>query len=266
MARWANRDIRSRGLRCAWRWALLVGLAGATVLGGSLTGGANDSIRDGGAVQAAGEEGANDRYICALSDLCGKRDVQSLHCVGAGLDARTVDGTADKADASNARLGSCRYVVGGAPLDAPRAGLWTHLGSYLVAAKRSAYLAAVAAEAEARISPTATSRGRAAPDVSVGDVAGTEQGGLRKGVPTDEWAWLVCADPFTWPCEWALAVIDCESGGDPNAQGGEWYNGRWYNFNGLFQVVGGSFDPYTNAMEAHWKYHNEGVGAWPNCP
>lgn len=82
-----------------------------------------------------------------------------------------------------------------------------------------------------------------------------------------EWRSLVCAAEFTWPCEWALAVIDCESGGNPNAIGGpEYVNGIEYYFYGLFQVVSGSLDPYTNARQAQYKYTYEGTGAWPNCP
>lgn len=79
-----------------------------------------------------------------------------------------------------------------------------------------------------------------------------------------QWRSLVCAPPFTWRCDWALAVIMCESGGNPSA-----YNpvGPYY---GLFQVLHGPYDPYLNAVEAHIQYAQYVAGLrpnpWPNCP
>jgi hypothetical protein len=80
-----------------------------------------------------------------------------------------------------------------------------------------------------------------------------------------DWRFLVCSAPFTWPCEWALAVIECESGGNAGVQGQE----GALVFNGLFQVWNGPFDPYLNAVEAHIQYwqwqRGERGRPWPNC-
>ena len=60
-----------------------------------------------------------------------------------------------------------------------------------------------------------------------------------------------------------MAVIACESGGDPDA-----YNPAG-PYVGLFQILDPSsslFDPATNIGEAYWKYLNQGPGAWRGCP
>jgi len=81
---------------------------------------------------------------------------------------------------------------------------------------------------------------------------------------------IVCSPAFTWPCDWALATVFCESSYNPNAVGTEVVNGIRYDFNGLFQVVGGSFEPWENAMQAHKQYLEWQQGLrprpWPNCP
>ena len=74
---------------------------------------------------------------------------------------------------------------------------------------------------------------------------------------------LVCS--YDWDCAWALAVMYCESGGDPNA-----YNPAG-PYVGLFQILDSSgslslLDPATNIAEAHWKYLAQGPGAWRGCP
>ena len=88
------------------------------------------------------------------------------------------------------------------------------------------------------------------------------------------WETLVCGEPFTWDCSWALSVIACESTNDPTAVGAEFYDGRWWYFYGLFQIAhpdppGPStdwlLDPWLNTVEAHIKYVEQGPGAWPNC-
>lgn len=85
-----------------------------------------------------------------------------------------------------------------------------------------------------------------------------------------QWRGLVCSAPFTWPCEWALAVIACESSGNPDAIGDEWYEGRLIYFYGLFQVWNGPLDPYLNTVEAHIQYaqyvRGQRPNPWPNCP
>ena len=80
-----------------------------------------------------------------------------------------------------------------------------------------------------------------------------------------DWRSLVCSLPFTWPCEWAIAVIMCESSGNPNA-----YNPAG-PYIGLFQVLNGPTDPYLNTVEAHiqfveWARGVRTVSPWPNCP
>ena len=75
------------------------------------------------------------------------------------------------------------------------------------------------------------------------------------------WADLVCA--YNWDCDWALAVIQCESAGNPNA-----YNPAGYV--GLFQIwEGHGFnlrDPATNVAAAYSLSVSGGRGRWPNCP
>jgi hypothetical protein len=76
-----------------------------------------------------------------------------------------------------------------------------------------------------------------------------------------DWRDLVCS--YDWDCDWALAVIMCESGGNPNA-----YNPAGYV--GLFQIWQGHGsnlrDPATNIAAAYSLYLSGGPGNWPNCP
>lgn len=85
-----------------------------------------------------------------------------------------------------------------------------------------------------------------------------------------DWRSLVCGPEFTWECSWALAVIQCESDGDPNAVGVEWIDGIEYRFYGLWQVWNGPLDPYLNTVEAHIQYaqwqRGERGRPWPGCP
>jgi hypothetical protein len=86
-----------------------------------------------------------------------------------------------------------------------------------------------------------------------------------------EWADIVCSSDFTWDCDFAIRHIDCESKGDPNAQGVEidQLTGKVLVFNGLFQVHNGPFDPYRNAVEANIQYvqwiNKQRADPWPNC-
>ncbi len=78
---------------------------------------------------------------------------------------------------------------------------------------------------------------------------------------SQDWRALVCS--YDWDCDWAMAVIVCESGGYPNA-----YNPAG-PYVGLFQILDPSaslFDPATNIAEAYWKYRSQGPGAWWGCP
>ncbi len=76
-----------------------------------------------------------------------------------------------------------------------------------------------------------------------------------------DWQDLVCS--YQWDCSWAMAVIMCESGGNPNA-----YNPQGYV--GLFQIWEGYGanlrDPATNIAAAYSLYLSGGPGNWPNCP
>lgn len=76
-----------------------------------------------------------------------------------------------------------------------------------------------------------------------------------------DWQTLVCS--YSWDCDWALAVINCESGGNPSA-----YNPSGYV--GLFQLWEGHganlTDPATNIAAAYSLYASGGAGHWPNCP
>jgi hypothetical protein len=81
-------------------------------------------------------------------------------------------------------------------------------------------------------------------------------------VPYDgDWTAIVCS--YDWDCSWALAVIQCESGGNPNA-----YNPAGYV--GLFQIYEGYGpnlrDPATNIAAAYALYLSGGGSLWPNCP
>ena len=77
-----------------------------------------------------------------------------------------------------------------------------------------------------------------------------------------DWRELVCS--YDWDCDWALAVIACESGGNPNA-----YNPQG-PYVGLFQIWGGHGSnleaPTTNIAAAYSLYLSGGRGHWPNCP
>jgi uncharacterized protein YabE (DUF348 family) len=76
-----------------------------------------------------------------------------------------------------------------------------------------------------------------------------------------DWRDLACS--YNWDCSWAMAVIMCESGGNPNA-----YNPQGYV--GLFQIWEGYGanlrDPTTNIAAAYSLYVSGGTGNWPNCP
>ncbi len=84
----------------------------------------------------------------------------------------------------------------------------------------------------------------------------------RPSGSSQDWRQLVCS--YDWDCAWALAVINCESGGDPAA-----YNPAG-PYIGLFQVWGGFGgdlrDPAANIATAHSLYVSGGSGHWPHCP
>ena len=78
---------------------------------------------------------------------------------------------------------------------------------------------------------------------------------------SQDWRTLVCT--YDWDCAWALAVIACESGGNPNA-----YNPSG-PYVGLFQVLdpsGSLLNPAANVAAAYSMYLRQGSAPWPNCP
>jgi hypothetical protein len=90
----------------------------------------------------------------------------------------------------------------------------------------------------------------------------SEVQGRRSGAPSTGPGWreLVCT--YDWDCSWALAVIACESRGNPNA-----YNPRG-PYVGLFQLLDPSrslFDPAANIAAAYVKYQRQGPRAWGAC-
>lgn len=81
---------------------------------------------------------------------------------------------------------------------------------------------------------------------------------------------VVCTSEYQWSCEWAIAVIYCESRYDYTAIGHEVINGVDYYFVGWFQVISGSSDPYINTDQAYkqwleWQSGQRTRSPWPNC-
>jgi len=74
---------------------------------------------------------------------------------------------------------------------------------------------------------------------------------------------LVCA--YSWDCEWALAVIQCESGGDPNAYNPAGYIGLFQISQPLYGAGLNLYDPAVNTAVAWSLYQSGGAGHWPAC-
>jgi len=85
-------------------------------------------------------------------------------------------------------------------------------------------------------------------------------GGGTAGV--EQWRTIVCS--YDWDCEYALAVIRCESNGNADS-----YNPAG-PYIGLFQIwhgYGGDlYDPAVNIAAAYAIYSRSGWSPWPNCP
>ena len=58
-----------------------------------------------------------------------------------------------------------------------------------------------------------------------------------------------------WDVSLMLAIMGCESGGRPNA-----YNRS--GATGLFQILGGPFDPAANVTTAHSMWASRGTQPW----
>ena len=85
---------------------------------------------------------------------------------------------------------------------------------------------------------------------------------------------VACRPEFSWPCDWAVATVRCETGGtfDPYAHGHEEYRGVYYHFLGPWQIAVTThegndwlYDMYANTVEAHLKYAASGTAPWPVC-
>jgi Transglycosylase SLT domain len=83
----------------------------------------------------------------------------------------------------------------------------------------------------------------------------------RPVVPIGAIEEMVCS--YAWDCSWALSVMYCESGGNPNA-----YNPAG-PYIGLFQIhesLGTDlYDPATNIATAYSLYLSHGPSAWGGC-
>ena len=86
----------------------------------------------------------------------------------------------------------------------------------------------------------------------------------------------ICAPGTPWPCEWARAVVGCESSFQADAWATEIYEGKRYWFLGLFQIAAPQlegyewlYDPHLNTVEASIKYvawqNGEVPNPWPTC-
>jgi hypothetical protein len=80
-------------------------------------------------------------------------------------------------------------------------------------------------------------------------------------VPIGEIEEMVCS--YAWSCSWALSVMYCESGGNPNA-----YNpaGPYIGLFQLHESLGSNlYDPATNIATAYSLYLSHGPSAWGGC-
>ena len=80
-------------------------------------------------------------------------------------------------------------------------------------------------------------------------------------VPIGEIEEMVCS--YAWNCAWALAVMYCESSGNPNA-----YNpaGPYIGLFQLHESLGSDlFNPATNIATAYSLYLSHGPSAWGGC-
>ena len=83
---------------------------------------------------------------------------------------------------------------------------------------------------------------------------------------------IICAEGTPWPCEWARAVVGCESSFQTDAWATEVIDGVRHYFHGWFQHISESpepgplADPVYNTARAEEKYRSGGTSHWPNCP
>lgn len=68
--------------------------------------------------------------------------------------------------------------------------------------------------------------------------------------------WRAAVSQYPWNVETALRIMQCESGGNPNA-----YNSK-YGATGLFQILHGPWDPYANIARAYEMYSQRGWQPW----
>jgi hypothetical protein len=93
---------------------------------------------------------------------------------------------------------------------------------------------------------------------------GTAHGTLRQLRPYEA---LICA--YSWPCEQALRVAQCESSMNPRAYSAG--NRGWFQIHGPSHAhrVGGNlealYDPAVNTRVAHEIWREQGWRPWPAC-
>lgn len=72
----------------------------------------------------------------------------------------------------------------------------------------------------------------------------------------DTSSWQACIASLSWSVGTAMAIVRCESGGNPNARN------RRSSATGLFQILGGPTDPIANVMQAYSMWRSRGWQPW----
>lgn len=106
-----------------------------------------------------------------------------------------------------------------------------------------------AADNELRLQATATAVAVASQRTYVSNGSGVER-------------WRDLVSQYPWPVDAMLAIMNCESHGNPDAVGGP-NNDGLYDY-GLFQLHGDpkGLDPYYNVAVAYQKYQARGFQPW----
>lgn len=72
----------------------------------------------------------------------------------------------------------------------------------------------------------------------------------------DTSSWQACVASLPWSVSTAMAIVRCESGGNPNARNSH------SSATGLFQILGGPIDPIANTLQAYSMYRSRGWQPW----
>lgn len=72
---------------------------------------------------------------------------------------------------------------------------------------------------------------------------------------------IICAPQYAWDCETALAIVECESGGDPSATGklGE---AGWWQIHPVHGLGEAGYDPVASTTYAHQLWLDAGFTPW----